>query len=106
MNPALVQIRSQDASYNPPQFSSFTAEPELDYSVDTVNLEFPTGSGVGHTQCANISISSDGLVEADESFTVHATIDSPISIRFVTNLQQSDSVNVIIRDDDGEHTQM
>ena len=69
--------------------------------MEQVILEFPTGSGVGRTQCANISISIDGLVEADESFTIRATIDSPSSVRFVTNYQQLDTVDVIIRDDDG-----
>lgn len=73
----------------------------MDYSVDQIYVEFPTGSGVGHTQCGNVSISVDGLIEADESFSIQATVNSPSSIRFVGSYQQTAAVDVIIRDDDG-----
>ena len=81
--------------------STCTAERELDYSVDEVHIGFPVGSGVGHTQCGNVSISADGLIEADESFSIRATVNSPSSIRFAGSYQQTATVDVIIRDDDG-----
>ena len=62
-------------------------------------MEFLAGSEVGQVQCANVSISVDGLIEADESFSVHATV-SPSSVRFVSG--QSATADVIIRDDDGK----
>ena len=78
------------------------AEAGLDYPVRTVSVEFPVGSAVGHTECANLSVTADGLVEADESFSVHASISSLDSTRFVSELQPSAKVEVIIRDDDGK----
>lgn len=78
------------------------AEPELDYSLLNASVEFPAGSEVGHVQCANISITADGLVEADESFSIRATISSPDTVRFVSEYHQSAIVNAIIRDDDGK----
>ena len=57
------------------------------------------GSKGGQVQCTNVSITMDGLVEADESFTIHATV-SPSSIQ---THQQPTSVEVIIRDDDGKY---
>ena len=81
--------------------SPYAAERELDYSLEEVYVEFPAGSGVGHTQCGNVSISVDGLIEADESFSIRATVNSPSSVRFAGSYQQTAVVDVIIRDDDG-----
>lgn len=66
-----------------------------------VLVEFPVGSAVGRVECANISVTPDGLVEADESFSVLATnsTTSLNPVRFVSD--QSSQVEVIIRDNDG-----
>lgn len=70
-----------------------------------VSVEFPAGSAVRHAKCANISITADGLVEADESFSIRASFASHNSVRFVGEYQPSAVVEVIIRDDDGKsHT--
>ena len=74
---------------------SRTAEPGLDYSVTSLPVVFPVGSAMGNGECANISISADGLVEADESFSITASISS------LDGYQPSDTAEVIIRDDDG-----
>ena len=60
-----------------------------------MTVTFPVGSAVGNVECANTSISADGLVEADESFSITASVSS---------LQPSETVEVIIRDDDGNDT--
>jgi hypothetical protein len=73
---------------------SRTAEPGLDYSVTSLPVVFPVGSAMGNGECANISISADGLVEADESFSITASISS------LDGYQPSDTAEVIIRDDD------
>lgn len=69
-----------------------------------VFVEFPAGSSVGHVECANISVSVDGLVEADESFCVLATnsATSLNPVQFVGDQSPiSALVEVIIQDDDG-----
>lgn len=84
-----------------------SADPELDYSVVPVFVEFPAGSSVGDVECANISISTDGLVEADESFSVLASnSDTNLNpVQFVGDQSSvSPLVEVIIQDDDGNDT--
>ena len=78
-----------------------SAEPGLDYSLVPSTVEFLAGSEF-HTECTNISILADGLVEADESFSVLATVNSPDSVQFVSEDRLSAIVDVIIRDDDGK----
>ena len=63
--------------------------------MELVSVIFPVGSAIGTVECANISISADGLVEADESFSITASLSS------LDGYQPSDTVEVIIRDDDG-----
>ena len=65
-----------------------------------MSVTFPVGSAVGSVECANTSISADGLVEADESFSITASLSS------LDGYQPSETVEVIIRDDDGNDTTM
>lgn len=62
---------------------------------------FPTGSGVGHRECANLSITIDGLIEPDESFRIRGSVDSQSLVRFTSSFANNATVDVIIRDDDG-----
>lgn len=74
-----------------------------------VFVEFPAGSSMGDVKCANISISADGLVEADESFCVLAS-NSDTSLNPVQFVGDQSSVSalveVIIQDDDGNDTDL
>ena len=53
--------------------------------------------------CVNITVVADGLIEADESFNVHASILDQNSARFGNGSQTFGNMEVIIRDDDGTY---
>ena len=48
-----------------------------DYEPVSSSLMFPAGSINGSTQCINITITDDGVLEADETFTVTLTTMTP-----------------------------
>ena len=53
--------------------------------------------------CVNVTVVADGLIEADESFNVHASILDQNAARFGNGSQTFGNMEVIIRDDDGTY---
>ena len=47
-----------------------------DYESVSSSLMFPAGSINGSTQCINITITDDEVLEADETFTVTLTVET------------------------------
>ena len=47
-----------------------------DYDPLDMSLTFPIGTSDGTEVCANVTLTSDMLVECDEEFTVHLSLNS------------------------------
>ena len=58
-------------------FSKGSAVAGSDYESVSSSLMFPAGSINGSTQCINITITDDEVLEADETFTVTLTTTTP-----------------------------
>ena len=71
-----------------------------DYLSFSTTLTFPAGSGAGSSQCTDVQILADDLVEDDESFTITATL--VISNPDITVGQGSGTVTIFGSDIDSE----
>ena len=50
-----------------------------DYEMMSTNLTFPSGSMDNATQCFDVMITNDTLVEGDETFIVTMTCSEPLN---------------------------
>jgi hypothetical protein len=58
-------------------FYPITAADGSDYTGDSFNTTFTSGSMYGATRCVNITILEDGALEGDQTFTVMLTTSDP-----------------------------
>ena len=75
----------------------------LDYLPVSTTLEFPAGSTKGTKQCISVSIIDDLLSEGEETFNIHAEVNSSSDSRFGGALDSSHgTIEVSILDNDGK----
>ena len=70
----------------------------MDFSEMSLPVMFDSGMVDGSMVCANVTLSMDGLVECEESFTVELTLDT---VKDSLSLGANSTTVVTLRDSDG-----
>ena len=75
-----------------------SAKADDDYTMISMDLTFPVNSEDGATQCLNVTVLMDFLVEGNETFTVTLTL---MTAELGVTLGDTTLTNVTITDNEG-----